>query len=157
MHLRMPSIDRGVQSFLWAVVYFLFLYFGMLAIQISKGTAIVLSLALSFLIFLFVAREAVPLVLGRMNSAPVREVIPVDRMDSLSDEQLRDYLGLSRQQFAGMDRETLRDLMAVREEALDEIPAAFRNDKDATVNTTRWRHLLLPYQWTGYDHPVFIW
>ena len=54
MHLRMPSIDRGVQSFIWAVVFFLFLYFGMLAIQISKGTAFVLSLVLSFLIFLFV-------------------------------------------------------------------------------------------------------
>ena len=50
----MPSIDRGVQSFIWAVVFFLFLYFGMLAIQISKGTAFVLSLVLSFLIFLFV-------------------------------------------------------------------------------------------------------
>ena len=54
MHLRMPSIDRGVQSFIWAVVFFLFLYFGMLAIQISKGTAFVLSLVVSFLIFLFV-------------------------------------------------------------------------------------------------------
>jgi hypothetical protein len=54
MHLRMPSIDRGVQSFIWAVIFFLFLYFGMLAIQISKGTAFVLSLVLSFLIFLFV-------------------------------------------------------------------------------------------------------
>ena len=54
MHLRMPSIDRGVQSFIWAVVFFLFLYFGMLAIQISKGTAFVLSLVLSFLIVLFV-------------------------------------------------------------------------------------------------------
>ena len=54
MHLRMPSIDRGVQSFIWAVVFFLFLYFGMLAIAISKGTAFVLSLVLSFLMFLFV-------------------------------------------------------------------------------------------------------
>jgi len=54
MHLRMPSIDRGVQSFIWAVVFFLFLYFGMLAIAIAKGTAFVLSLVLSFLIFLFV-------------------------------------------------------------------------------------------------------
>jgi hypothetical protein len=54
VHLRMPSIDRGVQSFIWAVVFFLFLYFGMLAIQVSKGTAFVLSLVVSFLIFLFV-------------------------------------------------------------------------------------------------------
>ena len=54
MHLRMPSIDRGVQSFLWAVVIFLFLYFGMVAIAIAKGTAIVVSLVAGFLVFLFV-------------------------------------------------------------------------------------------------------
>jgi putative flippase GtrA len=47
-------MDRGVQSFLWALVFFLFLYFGMVAIAIAKGTAFVLSLVVSFLIFLFV-------------------------------------------------------------------------------------------------------
>ena len=54
MHLRMPSTDRGVQSFLWALVFFLILYFGMLAIAIAKGTALVLSLVAGFLVFLFV-------------------------------------------------------------------------------------------------------
>jgi hypothetical protein len=54
VHLRMPSIDRGVSSFLWAVVFFLFLYFGMLAIAIDKGTAFVISLVTAFLLFLFV-------------------------------------------------------------------------------------------------------
>lgn len=54
VHLRMPSIDRGVQSFLWAVVFFLFLYFGMVAIAVSKGTALVLSLVIAFAVFLFV-------------------------------------------------------------------------------------------------------
>ena len=44
MHLRMPSIDRGVQSFLWALVFFLFLYFGMVAIEIAKATALIVSL-----------------------------------------------------------------------------------------------------------------
>jgi hypothetical protein len=50
----MPSIDRGVQSFIWAVVFFLFLYFGMLAIAVPKGTAFVFSLVAGFLVFLFV-------------------------------------------------------------------------------------------------------
>jgi glycerol uptake facilitator-like aquaporin len=50
----MPSIDRGVQSFIWAVVFFLFLYFGMVAIAVSKGTALVLSLVVGFLVFLLV-------------------------------------------------------------------------------------------------------
>lgn len=54
MHLRAPSIDRGVQSFLWALVFFLFLYFGMVAVEITKATALVLSLVAAFLIFLFV-------------------------------------------------------------------------------------------------------
>jgi hypothetical protein len=54
MHLRMPSIDRGVQSFIWAVVFFLFLYFGMVLIEVSKGTAFVISLLVGFATFLFV-------------------------------------------------------------------------------------------------------
>jgi hypothetical protein len=54
VHLRMPSIDRGVQSFLWALVFFLFLYFGMLAIAVSKATALVISLVVAFLSFLYI-------------------------------------------------------------------------------------------------------
>ena len=54
MHLRAPSVDRGVQSFVWALVFFLVLYFGMLAIQVERGLAFVLSLVLAFVIFLVV-------------------------------------------------------------------------------------------------------
>ena len=54
MHLRAPSTDRGVQSFIWAVVFFLIMYFGMVAIAVAKGTALLLSLVLAFLIFLFI-------------------------------------------------------------------------------------------------------
>jgi hypothetical protein len=54
VHLRMPSIDRGVQSFIWAVVFFLFLYLGMVAIAVTKGTALVVSLVAAFVIFLLV-------------------------------------------------------------------------------------------------------
>jgi hypothetical protein len=54
MHLRAPSIDRGVQSFVWAVVFFLYLFFGMVAIQIGKGTSLIVSLAAAVLIFVLV-------------------------------------------------------------------------------------------------------
>jgi hypothetical protein len=54
MHLRMPSIDHGVQAFLWALVFFLIMYFGMVAIEIGKGTALLVSLAGAFLIYLFI-------------------------------------------------------------------------------------------------------
>ena len=54
MHLRAPSTDRGVQSFIWAVVFFLFLYLGMVAIAVSKSTALILALVSGFVVFLLV-------------------------------------------------------------------------------------------------------
>lgn len=54
MHLRVPSIDRGIQSFIWAVVFFLVMYFGMVAVEVTKATALIISLVASFLIFVFV-------------------------------------------------------------------------------------------------------
>jgi hypothetical protein len=54
MHLRMPSIAQGVQAFIWAVVFFLYLWLGMLAIGVSGGTAFILSLIAGAGIFLFV-------------------------------------------------------------------------------------------------------
>jgi phosphate transport system permease protein len=109
------------------------------------------------LIFLFVAREAAPLLFGQMNSAQIQTVIPVSEMDKLSPAQLQKYLGLTADEFAAMDRETLTMLMEVRVEALDEIPEAFRNDPDAQANTTQWHYLLRPHQWTGYAKPEYIW
>jgi phosphate transport system permease protein len=110
-----------------------------------------------FLIFLFVAREALPIFFGRTDTALVQKVIPPDDMDKLSSAQLQLYLELTPQQFAAMDKETLKSLMEVKQEQLDEIPANFRNDPDAHVNTTEWRYLLLPHQWSGYDRPEYIW
>ncbi len=54
MHLRMPSIDHGVQSFAWAVFFFLLLWVGMLAVGVSGATAFILSLVAGGAIFLFV-------------------------------------------------------------------------------------------------------
>ena len=107
----------------------------------------VLAVALStvlliLLIFVFVGREALPVVLGRVNSAAAQPAIPPEQMDSMRDDQLRAYLGLSPAEFAAKDRATLRLLMQVRAEAAAEAPA----DKDARVNTAQWRYLLLPYQ-----------
>jgi hypothetical protein len=54
MHLRAPSIDQGVQAFVWAVVFFLFMWLGALAIDVPGGIALVLSLVAACAIFLFV-------------------------------------------------------------------------------------------------------
>ncbi|MDX6439849.1 MAG: hypothetical protein QOF45_2432 [Gaiellaceae bacterium] len=54
MHLRMPSIDQGVQAFAWAVFFFLLLWLGMLALGVSSATALIFSLLSGGAIFLFV-------------------------------------------------------------------------------------------------------
>ena len=54
LHLRMPSIDQGVQAGLWAVFFFLLLWIGMLAVGVSGATALILSLLAAGAIFLFV-------------------------------------------------------------------------------------------------------
>jgi hypothetical protein len=54
MHLRMPSIDKGVQAFLWALVFFLYLWLGALAIGFAGGTSFVLSLLVGAAVFLLV-------------------------------------------------------------------------------------------------------
>lgn len=54
MHLRPPSIDRGVASFLWAFGLGLYLWIGMLAVDIEGGTALLLSAVAAFGIFFYV-------------------------------------------------------------------------------------------------------
>jgi len=54
MHLRMPSIDQGVQAFVWALVFFLFLWFGALLLKLPGGTSFILSLLAAGAIFLLV-------------------------------------------------------------------------------------------------------
>src|SRR6266481_8094478 len=106
-----------------------------------------------FLIFIFIGREALPVLFGRMNTALVQKTIPVDQMDKLSPAELQDYLGLTKGQFASMDRDTLKELMALKIESTNDSST----DKAASINTTQWRYLLRPYQWSGYDAPQFIW
>jgi hypothetical protein len=54
MHLRQPSFDRGVTSFLWAFGLGLYLWLGMLALGVSGATAFIFSLLAAGVIFLFV-------------------------------------------------------------------------------------------------------
>ncbi|MFM1942869.1 MAG: hypothetical protein RI897_1851 [Verrucomicrobiota bacterium] len=109
------------------------------------------------LIFVFVAKEALPIFLGQMSSSAVRPVIPATELDSTPPETLMAYLGLSKDQYESMDKETLQLLLEVEEEAAAEMLDKVGGDKDAKLNTTEWRFLLLPHQWTGYEKPEFIW
>jgi len=121
----------------------------------EKGILVVslTAIVMVFLIFAFVTREALPLLLGQMNSAARQAVIPVADLDKIPPEKLRAYLELTPEQFKAMDRDTKELLMQTKVDAAKEAP----EDKDAGVNTTEWRYLLLPHQWTGYDRPSYIW
>jgi phosphate transport system permease protein len=106
-----------------------------------------------FLIFIFIGRAALPIIFGQMNSSLVQKVIPPEEMDRLKPAELQEYLGLTATEFKSKDRETLQLLMEIKVEMAKEAP----DDKDAGVNTTAWRYLLRPYQWTGYEKPEYIW
>jgi len=111
------------------------------------------AIVMVFLIFLFVVREALPVVLGRMDDSSGQKVYAVEDMDKLPPAELQKYLGLDAKQFAEMDRDTRRTLMEVKLEDAHESS----KDKDATANTLAWPYLIEPHQWTGYEKPVYIW
>ncbi len=115
------------------------------------------AIAMVLLIFLFVAREALPVFFGETNTALVQQIIPTAELDKHSDAEIQRYLELTPEQFKNMDKETLKTLMDVKIEALNDVPENFRNDPDAHVNTTDWKYLLKAHQWNGYDQPEYIW
>lgn len=53
-HLRAPSVDPGVSSFLWSLVFFVYLWLAMAAMGVSLGTTLILALVASFFIFVFI-------------------------------------------------------------------------------------------------------
>jgi hypothetical protein len=54
VHLRAPSVDKGVSSFLWTLVFFLILWLGGRAVGVASGTAFVLSAVIAFGIFFYI-------------------------------------------------------------------------------------------------------
>jgi hypothetical protein len=54
MQLRPPSIDQGVQAGAWAIGLGLFLFFGMLAIEVERASALIFSVVAAGVIFFFV-------------------------------------------------------------------------------------------------------
>ena len=115
------------------------------------------AIAMVLLIFLFVAREALPVFFGETNTALIQEIIPTAELGKHSDAEIQRYLELTPAQFKNMDQETLKALMDVKIEALNDVPENFRNDPDARINTTEWKYLLNAHQWSGYHQPEHIW
>lgn len=111
------------------------------------------AIVIVFLIFLFVTREALPIIIGGMDSAAVRPSLAVDEAMKLSRPDLRKYLNMTEEEFAKADAETIKMLLELRVEASQ----SETTDKDANINTTQWGYLLRPYQWSGYTQPEYIW
>jgi hypothetical protein len=54
VHLRPPSIDPGVSAGLWAIGLGLFIFFGMLALDVEGATSLIVSIVSAGAIFLYV-------------------------------------------------------------------------------------------------------
>lgn len=105
------------------------------------------------LIFLFIGREAMPILFQWTDNSASAEVIAPEQMKSLSKTKLQAYLELTDEEFKRMDEETLKTLMEVKAEEKKEAGG----NKDAAINTTKWRYMIAPHQWSGYDKPEYIW
>ena len=53
-HLRFPAVSHGVTSFLWAVLFALYIWIGGVAVGISEATSVVFAAVAGAGIFLFV-------------------------------------------------------------------------------------------------------
>jgi len=95
-----------------------------------------------FLIFAFVAREALPVIFGKTNNAKLRA----------QTDDVATYLGLTPEEFKTYDAATIETLVQLKKEELQA-----NSSPDARINTTRWGWMLKPRQWTGYDKPEYIW
>lgn len=54
MHLRPPSVDHGITSFIWAFVLGLLLWLFLLGVGVSKATAFIVAVVALCAIFLYV-------------------------------------------------------------------------------------------------------
>ncbi len=60
MHHRSPSLDRGVTSFLWALLFAVFIWLGGSAVGISQAMSLLVAAVAGFFIFLFVRLRGGP-------------------------------------------------------------------------------------------------
>ena len=51
---QLAAIDQGVKAFLWALFFFLYLWLGMLAVNVGKGTSFVVAAVAGGAIFLYI-------------------------------------------------------------------------------------------------------
>lgn len=121
---------------------------------VERGSAVVsgMVIALLVLIFVFMFKESLPVMMGKMSNARSGEVLTWEEAQKLKPAELAEYLGLKPEKveaFPADIRKTLVELKAEEKQA--------KPNPDASVNTTSWDMMLLPYHWHGYDETSYIW
>jgi phosphate transport system permease protein len=122
---------------------------------IEKGIFLVSMSAIitTALIFVFIGREALPVLLGREDSSHHTNTILPAEAAHYSTGDLAKYLDMKPAEVTALDADTLKLMLEIKLDAAKE----GSTDKDAQLNTTQWRYLLLPHQWTGYKEPSYVW
>lgn len=136
------SLANGNGSHLWS--------------RIAESSIFLISLTtilFVFLIFVFIARESLPILLGTIDTPTAQAPIPLSALDTTPPQELQRYLELTKEEFLSLDRETIALLLQVKLEEFAQAPVG----PDAAIQSTRWRYMLLPFQWSGYEAPAFIW
>ena len=111
---------------------------------VEKGIFVVSlsAIVMVFLIFAFVGREALPVLLGKTNNSRVR----------VAGESKAAFLGLTDAEFKTYDAATIETLVQLKKEEFQQTA-----NPDARINTTSWAMMLNPHQWVGYEKPEYIW
>jgi phosphate transport system permease protein len=110
------------------------------------------SILIVFLIFAFVGREALPILLGKVDNSRAKAPLTVEQALALPPDQLAAYIGVKPAELAEYDEETKKVLIDLKAEELAQI-----DNPDAKLNTTSWPLMLKPYRWHGYDEAAYIW
>ncbi|HSI85193.1 MAG: phosphate ABC transporter permease subunit PstC [Candidatus Methylacidiphilales bacterium] len=104
------------------------------------------------LIFLFVTKEAVPVIFGRTDTARSGIVMNPAELGRMSSKQVGEFLGQSPSVVENLPANTLAELVLERNKEL-----AKESNPDAKLNTTTWSMMTLPFQWSGDSAPTYKW
>ncbi len=67
-----PIVDPGISSFVWALIFFLYLWLGMVVVGVSSATALILALVTGCFLFLYIRTRGV----GRKEDSEARPPDP---------------------------------------------------------------------------------
>ena len=110
------------------------------------------AIAAVLLIFIFIAKESLPVLLQQTDNSRSGLTMKLEDAVNKSPAELAVFLQLTESQVARLSPDVLQQLIVSRNE---ELKAG--NSPDSKLNTTTWGMMFLPYQWEGYNMPVFIW